>query len=583
MANNGLVVRFFADTRSAVADIGKLERSIGRSATAGEKWRKSGIRMAGAIGVVAAAAGALAVKVGVDAVQAAMAEQAELTKLNRTLGNLGFASAADEVNKFVDDMQYMVAFTDSDMRSALQKLLIATGDVTKAQAAMGNTFDLAAYRGVSAEEAATALAKAFAGNTKSLKTMVPGMDAAILKSGDMNKIMAELARVVGGQASEAADTMQGKMKILSNAVSELQESFGMGMMQGFLDALSNGSGDIEKASDGLRDMQDNTEKIGETIGTFLAGAANGAALFIDVVKSVGIEAYYRFTQASLGAKMLQLEVLDFFGRITDEEAELERTRLLNEWGRNEAVYTEGILALHVKDTADATSAAAKEAVNYNAGLNGMAGAAGKAKTELQRLQEEMDKFAKNRSIAGQKIALAEMRQEGPGKSGERKGPDGKVIRFSTRRDLRKYGLEYADQASRFATEVAERGGFSEKSKRRARRILANAREYLAGQGLGGNFTDANGAYLGTPDALDPSRNKRRGRRVGDYEAQKMGYPGGTTINIDKVEVAAETPAQAVQQAKQWIRLAAVGRGPANDGSRPDVTGTTRRPPGGAGG
>src|SRR4029079_13576009 len=99
---------------------------------------------------------------------------------------------------------------DDQLRPAMSTLARATGDVTTAQKDMSTVLDVAAATGKDTQAVADAVAKAYAGNTTSLGRMIPGMDKAILKSGDMTAIMGELARMTGGSAATAADTAAGK-------------------------------------------------------------------------------------------------------------------------------------------------------------------------------------------------------------------------------------------------------------------------------------------------------------------------------------------------------------------------------------
>lgn len=590
------------DIKRAMRDLGSLQRQ-------GPRTSKSLRGLGTGFAIAGAAAAAFAAKIGIDAVRAAMDEQQELNKLNTTLKNLGFGAASDQVNQFIDDLQYVTTFTDSDMRPAFQKLAVATGSVTKAQAAMRTTLDLATHSNSTAEQAATALAKAFGGNTKSLKTLVPGMDATILKSGDMNKIMGELARIVGGQAAAAADTMGGKMQILANGVGELQESFGQGIMEGFLDALTGGSNDVEDMKDAMRNAQDTLINLGKTLGQ----VAGWALQFMENLGLFSMQVVATIDDAWRLQERAAINLRDALGLITDEEADAQRAALDAADAASDQAIENYRLSLVTDDTTASLEDATQAAVDYGDGLDEAATKAAKLERSQKTLQRQMDRMAKNRSIASQRISLARQRQEGPQKSGERTeyyidkngNKKKRTVRFSTRMDLREFGLDYMGDAQALATEIAERGGMTDKAKARASKVIERARRFLARKKLGRAFTRENGRFGGTPEELYPGGNREGWVPINPEDLPGGWNPlnpnatpptntwsdtvtippgqGGTTITIEKVEVTAETAAQAMQQAKQWIRLAAAGRGPATDGSRPDVRGTTRRPPGGAGG
>jgi len=75
-----------------------------------------------------------------------------------------------------------------------------------------------------------ALAAAEDGRTMALGKLVPGLDAATLKSKDMTKITEELAEKTGGAASEAANTATGRYKLMQIQMGELQEKLGSALI-----------------------------------------------------------------------------------------------------------------------------------------------------------------------------------------------------------------------------------------------------------------------------------------------------------------------------------------------------------------
>jgi hypothetical protein len=228
----------------------------------------------------AAAAGAFAVAIGVDAVQAAMAEEKELAKLNTTLENLGFTAASDQINTFIDDMQFATGVTDSELRPAYERLLIATGSVAESQKLLNIAVDTSYGVQKSVATVANALGKAYEGNFGALGKLNGGIDASIIKNKDLTGAVQTLADVHGGQAQANAETLSGKIGILSIAFDELKESLGKGLIDGFTE-----SGDgITTLTGRMRELQPQTEALGFDIGVLgqnLLEAALGAKTFID--------------------------------------------------------------------------------------------------------------------------------------------------------------------------------------------------------------------------------------------------------------------------------------------------------------
>lgn len=224
-----------------------------------------------------AAAGAMAVSFAVDGVKAAAEEEKELVKLSTTLKNLGFEDALPQVNAFIDAQARQSTFSDSDLRPALERLAGATKDVGQAQDLTRLAMDLAIGTNVDLETASKALAKAVDGNAGALKKLVPGLDEAILKSGDMDAITKALSERFAGQATAAAQTWEGQIGNLSEAFDELKEAFGAG----FLDALNQA--DTAAGPEGLTgtlyELQPIVEDIGTTVGT-TAVALTGLVGFV---------------------------------------------------------------------------------------------------------------------------------------------------------------------------------------------------------------------------------------------------------------------------------------------------------------
>ena len=269
-----LTVYLAADTAKLRAGLNSADRSL--SGFGSKLTSMVGPALIGA----AAAAGAFAVAIGVDAVQAAMDEEAELAKLNTTLENLGFSAASDEINTFIDDMQFATGVSDSNLRPAMQSLLVSVGNVADAQKLLNIAVDTSIGTGKSLESVAKALAKAYDGNFGALGKLGAGIDASVIKSKDLNAATQQLSDTFGGQAAAKAETLQGQIQILGIAFDELKESLGKGLINGF---VQSGDG-ITKLTARMRELQPQTEALGFDIGVLgqnLLEAALGAKDFID--------------------------------------------------------------------------------------------------------------------------------------------------------------------------------------------------------------------------------------------------------------------------------------------------------------
>jgi phage-related protein len=174
------------------------------------------------------AVGAAAVSAGRAAAEDAQSQALLATALTKNAGATKTSIAATE--DWIAKQSMATGVADDEMRPALAALVRATGDTEKAQAGLATALDVSAATGKSVESVSQALAKGYAGNTSALGRLVPGMDAAVVASGDMDQVMAELAKTTGGSAAAAADTAAGKMKIMEVAMGEAQESAGAALL-----------------------------------------------------------------------------------------------------------------------------------------------------------------------------------------------------------------------------------------------------------------------------------------------------------------------------------------------------------------
>lgn len=334
------------------AEIQRTNAAATKGATAGGSFGAAWGKAALAIGAVTVGAVALT-RVVTDAAQAAAAEEAELTKLNRTLGNLGFAAASAQVNTFVDDLQFAAGVADTDLRNSFQTLLRATGDVTEAQEALALAVDVSAGTGRELSAVSLALAKGYAGQTAGLGRLGAGLDKTTLATGDMALITEKMSDIFGGQAAANTQTLSGRLRVLGLAADELKESFGTGL----LSTLVGDGTDIDATTRRLRDLQGAAEDLGATLGTVLSGAATGLGTFVKVVQSVALETAYRMEAVSLALQLAYTNVADFFNEISDEEGAYQRRQIESAQAANDAAYAQGILALHVGEAGDAAAAA----------------------------------------------------------------------------------------------------------------------------------------------------------------------------------------------------------------------------------
>jgi hypothetical protein len=179
----------------------------------------------------AAALGGLALALG-DATKAAMEDQQEQAALALTLQNVTGAGKAQtaQVEEQISAMSRASGVADTEYRLALEALVRGTKDVDMAMRDMNLVMDISTATGTSSATVADALAKAYQGNFKALRSLSPEMATMIKEGASLNEIMDVLGGTFGGATATAADTAAGKMKILSNSIGETKESIGAALL-----------------------------------------------------------------------------------------------------------------------------------------------------------------------------------------------------------------------------------------------------------------------------------------------------------------------------------------------------------------
>lgn len=234
---------------------------------------------------VAGLAGGLAIKLGVDGVQAAADQQEALGKLDGVLDKMGFGDQKDEARDFIDQLARVTTFGDDELVGPLQDLTTAIGGedgLNKAMAYLPGLLDASVSTGKPLPGIVNAMAKAANGNETALSRMFPWLDKTTLKTGDLDLITGLLADRFAGSAAKAADTWKGKLNLARDAFGELQESFGEGFLGG-LDAAEGKAGDL---TDKLYDMQPAAEELGSDVADMLTTIGDLVTAYSDLKDNI---------------------------------------------------------------------------------------------------------------------------------------------------------------------------------------------------------------------------------------------------------------------------------------------------------
>lgn len=269
MAKGAVIARILSEysdkgTKAAVKDLEKT----------GKSFKDFSDKAVKAFGVAAAASAAFAIKIGVDAVKAAMADQASAAMLANTLKNVTGAndSVVASVENFILQTELATGVVDDQLRPALGLLVASTRDVTQAQTLLGLALDVSAGSGADLQSVSAALAKAQNGNFGALQRLLPSMDKSIVQTKNYQAALKFLADTYGGAALAKSQTFEGQLNRIKIALGETKETIGYGLLpslQALADVIS------KKAIPALMDWLDkNGQKI---VGAFKAAVGYGVA------------------------------------------------------------------------------------------------------------------------------------------------------------------------------------------------------------------------------------------------------------------------------------------------------------------
>jgi hypothetical protein len=206
----------------------------------------------------------------------AFAEDDKAAKaLGTTLNNLGLAYGSNvaTVNGFISRLEMQTGVLDDELRPAMDRLLRATGDVTKSQELLGLALDIAAGTGKSVTQVSQSLQKAYLGQTQALGRLGVGLTKAELSTSSFEEIQARLATLFAGQATAAADTYAGSLARLTVAGNNAKETIGKGLVDALVTASNSTSTD---------DLIEKIDRAAESIANFVRETGE----FIKITKSI---------------------------------------------------------------------------------------------------------------------------------------------------------------------------------------------------------------------------------------------------------------------------------------------------------
>jgi hypothetical protein len=267
---------------SILADVDDLNKKL-KAANSDVETSASGLEKFGKVAgaaflAAAAAAGAYAVKIGVDGVKAALADEQSQVKLASALENATNATKAQiaATEDSIDKMARATGVADDNLRPALARLALSTGNVSKAQDLLSLALDISTQTGKPLEAVANSLGKAYDGNSAALGRLGIGLTAAELKAMSFTEVQTKLTDLFGGAAAKNAETFQGRMDRLKVAFDEGVETIGYNLLpiiQKLIDIIVNevvpGFTKFVKIFDPLRQAIERNKESFQALGSFI--------------------------------------------------------------------------------------------------------------------------------------------------------------------------------------------------------------------------------------------------------------------------------------------------------------------------
>ena len=134
--------------------------------------------------------------------------------------------AFESLKQYAEQLQAMTLYYNDTYVSVMAMLQAMGLNTEQMKAATLQVANLATLMGTDLTAAARVMGDVFNGNTGMIKRYIKGLDQAAIQSGDLNTILGELNKHIGGQATAAAETGAGAMMQMSNAIADMKKNGG---------------------------------------------------------------------------------------------------------------------------------------------------------------------------------------------------------------------------------------------------------------------------------------------------------------------------------------------------------------------
>ena len=274
--------------------INKADKALG-------KLQRSVKGVSAAIGAVAI--GAFAKK----SLRAFVDDELAATRLSMAVKNLGLEFANPYITEYISNLEKTSQVADDMLRPAFQRLLQQTGSLAKSQSILNTAIEVSRGTGSDLSSVSEDLAKAYYGQTRSLKKYSLGLTEAELKAKSFSEIQDILNKKFAGSNAAYLDTYAGQISILSLAWNNLQENAGKALF-----TLAGASGD---QSSGAR-------RLGGIMDAFGVGLNEAAKLLNNAATAFG-QAYFGVGTPKPGAVPSAVPGQELFRKSMANDAKLK--------------------------------------------------------------------------------------------------------------------------------------------------------------------------------------------------------------------------------------------------------------------
>lgn len=250
-----------------------------QATTAAQRLEKQVAKLGRGIGITL---GTVAIgRFAKNSLNAFVADEAAANKLTVAVRNLGLEFANPYITDYISNLEKTTMIADDELRPAFQRLLQQTGSIAKSQEILNTAVEVSRGSSESLGTVTEDLAKAYYGQTRSLRKYSLGLTQAQLETKSFAELQDILNSKFTGSSAAYLNSYAGQLGIVSLAWNNLQENAGKALF-----TLAGAQGD---QSSGAR-------RLGFLIDAFGLGLIEMADTLKKAVAAFG-QAYLGFSSA----------------------------------------------------------------------------------------------------------------------------------------------------------------------------------------------------------------------------------------------------------------------------------------------